>query len=285
MTAQLRNQNIVPVLRVPTQRENPIELVVASYNIHKAIGTDGRRDPDRIVAVLSEIGADLVALQEVDRRFGTRAGVLDLDAVSRVTGLVPVPVRQTARPATGWHGNLLLVRKGTVEAARAMRLPGLEPRGAIVADLWFGSHPLRVIATHLGLLRAARLAQARRLAKEIGGGDGRPTLVMGDLNEWRLGRRCALLPLRRELGEETASLSETRSMRTLWSAATPEGEHTRLVPLQLFRGSFPARFPVLPLDRILACQRAALSPPSVHDTPMARLASDHLPVVARLRLP
>jgi len=236
------------------------DLRLASYNVHKGVGTDLRRDPLRTVAVLREIGADIVALQEVDRRFGARAGVLDLDRIADETGLEPVPLGdRLGLRASGWHGNLLLVRGAEVESAQAVTLPGLEPRGAILADLRIGGHPLRIIAAHLGLTRAARLVQARRLATEIGGGDDRPTILMGDFNEWRLGADCGLMPLRRGL----------RAVKR--SAATV--------------ASFPAQYPVLPLDRIIGCRQSVLGQVGLHDSPLARRASDHLPIVARLRLP
>jgi endonuclease/exonuclease/phosphatase family metal-dependent hydrolase len=119
-------------------------------------------------------------------------------------------------------------------------------------------HPLRIIAAHLGLMRQSRLQQARRLADEIGGRDDRPTILMGDFNEWRLGADCGLMPLRKGL----------RAVKR--SAATV--------------ASFPAHFPVLPLDRIIGCRQAELSAISLHDTPLARRASDHLPITARLML-
>ncbi len=235
-------------------------LTVASYNIHKAVGTDLRRDPMRTIAVLREIGADLVALQGVDRRFGDRAGVLDLDRLAEATGLAPVALdARLGRRAAGWHGNMLLIRGAEVERAEAVSLPGLEPRGASLADLRIGDRPLRVIAAHLGLLRQSRLARARRLAAEIGGPDDRPTLLMGDFNEWRLGPGCGLMPLRRGLGAVARSAE----------VAVP---------------SFPAQFPMLPLDRIIACNRARLDPPRPHLSALARRASDHLPLTARLRL-
>lgn len=236
------------------------DLKIASYNIHKAVGTDLRRDPSRTIAVLREIGADLVALQEVDRRFGDRAGVLDLARLEAETGLAPVPLHdRLGRRAMGWHGNLLLLRGAEVERAEPVTLPGLEPRGAILADLRVAGQPLRVIAAHLGLTRTARLAQARRLAAEIGGADDRPTLLMGDFNEWRLGVGCGLMPLRRGL----------RAVRRSAEGAVP---------------SFPAQFPVLPLDRIIGCNRARVDTPTVHDSALARRASDHLPLTARLRI-
>ena len=235
------------------------ELTVSSYNIHKGVGTDMRRDPARTVQVIAELGADIVALQEVDRRFGDRRGVLDPDFLRETTGLEPVALtdRLGAR-AHGWHGNLLLLRGAEVEEARAVTLPGLEPRGAIIADIRMGGQPLRIIAAHLGLLHQSRLLQARFLSQEIEGGDGRPTLVMGDFNEWRLGAGCSLMPLRREL----------RAVKR--SAATI--------------ASFPAQMPVLPLDRIIGCRRAQIEGLRSHDSALARKASDHLPITAELRL-
>ncbi len=236
------------------------EFIVSSYNIHKAVGTDLRRDPARTVQVISELGADIVALQEVDRRFGDRKGVLDDEFLRRETGLAPVALtdRLGAR-AHGWHGNLLLLRGADVEQARAVTLPGLEPRGAIVADIRLNGEPLRIIAAHLGLLHQSRLLQARFLSREIESGDGRPTLVMGDFNEWRLGAGCSLMPLRRELR------AVKRSAQTI--------------------ASFPSQMPVLPLDRIIGCRKAELTDLRIHDSPLARKASDHLPITAALSLP
>lgn len=237
------------------------DLIVSSYNIHKAVGTDMRRNPERIVQVIREIGAGIVALQEVDRRFGDRRGVLDPDMLHNVTGLVPVALtdRLGAR-SHGWHGNLLLLHGGAeVEQARAVTLPGLEPRGAIVADIRINGQPLRVITAHLGLLHQSRLLQARFLSKVIEEGDGRPTLVMGDFNEWRLGAGCSLMPLRRELR------AVKRSAQTI--------------------ASFPAQMPVLPLDRIIGCRRAEIGDLRAHDSILARKASDHLPIRAALNLP
>lgn len=235
------------------------DLIVSSYNIHKAVGTDMRRDPARTVQVIRELGADIVALQEVDRRFGDRKGVLDPAQLQDLTGLTPVALTdRLGKRAHGWHGNLLLLRGAEVEDARAVTLPGLEPRGAIVADIRLHGQPLRIIAAHLGLLHQSRLLQARFLTKEIESGDGRPTLVMGDFNEWRLGAGCSLMPLRRGLR------AVKRSADTI--------------------ASFPAQMPILPLDRIIGCRRAEVVELRAHDTALSRKASDHLPIRALLKL-
>ena len=233
---------------------------IASYNIHKCVGQDGRFDPDRTIAVIKEIGADVVALQEVDRRFGKRAGLLDLDVLERECALVPVPLARTRSSRTlnshGWHGNLLLVRAGTIASARQMVLPGAEPRGALVIDLTLDAGPLRIIAAHLGLLRRSRARQIKSLLLAARLGHGRPTLILGDLNEWRLGKRSSLRGLEPVFG-----------------------------PLRPALPSFPARFPVWSLDRILANPHHILSQLEVHDTPLARTASDHLPIKAAITLP
>jgi endonuclease/exonuclease/phosphatase family metal-dependent hydrolase len=236
------------------------DLVVSSYNIHKGVGTDLRRDPARNIAVIAEIGADIVALQEVDRRFGDRRGVLNPDHLRERTGLAPLPLPdRLGAQALGWHGNMILARPDfAVQDVRALTLPGLEPRGAILVDLLIEGQPLRVVCAHLGLLHQSRLAQASALSQAIAAGDGRPVLVMGDFNEWRLGADCGLMPLRRRLR------AVKRSASTM--------------------ASFPALRPILPLDRIIGCPRAGLGVVQVHDTVLARRASDHLPVRAPLAL-
>jgi endonuclease/exonuclease/phosphatase family metal-dependent hydrolase len=233
----------------------PDALLVASYNVHKCVGLDMRRDPVRTARVIGEIGADLIALQEADRRFGSRAGYLDLEALRETTGLTSVPLGREG-PAHGWHGNVLLTRDLEIDDVRPLRLPGLEPRGALVVDLRREGVPVRVIAAHLGLLRTSRLQQARALVEALGHEDeARTTLLMGDLNEWRLRKRSSLEPL----------------------AARKALVHP--VP------SFPARFPIFALDRIMTSPCAEVLRVERHDSPLARIASDHLPIKAWVRLP
>lgn len=228
--------------------------VFASYNIHKCVGTDRRFDPGRTAAVIAEIGADVIALQEADKRFGDRAGLLDLARIEREAGLVPVPVTN-GHSGHGWHGNLVLVREGIVGDLRQIRLPGLEPRGALVVDLDLAMGRVRVVAAHLGLLRASRLVQVETLLEQAGAATERPVVLMGDLNEWRLRRRSALRGFSKGFG-----------------------------PLGLGVPSFPAFFPVLALDRVLARPHGLIEDIAAHETPMSRLASDHLPVRAVVRL-
>ncbi|WP_138936677.1 endonuclease/exonuclease/phosphatase family protein [Roseovarius arcticus] len=228
-----------------------LDLSVASYNIHKGVGTDRRRDLARTAAVIAEIGADILAVQEADTRFGSRKGLLDLDRIRRDLGLIAVPMDDVG-DAHGWHGNLLLVRNALVEEVHQLILPGLEPRGALVTDLVVAGRPLRVVNAHLGLLQASRRAQVRALLDKIGGMEGRPTLLMGDLNEWR----------------EAGAAFQTLEKHFTFAQA---------------RASFPSRYPLLALDRIMMSPHGALLDVAAHDSPLSRRASDHLPIKARLR--
>lgn len=257
-------QDAPPVLRLldrPAQlaplRAPGAALRVASWNVHKCVGTDGRYDPERTAAVIAELGADLVALQEVDRRFGRRTARLDPATLTRLTGLVPLPA--SALPdGLGWHGNAVLVRPGTDWRLRRLDLPGAEPRGAVLAELMGadGEGRLRIIAAHFGLLRRCRARQAAFILRAIAEGPAMPTLMLGDLNEWRApGPRSAL-----------------RVLEPIFGPITPG------VP------SFPSRLPLFGLDRILGCRRAPVQAVAAHDSPLARVASDHLPLVARVRL-
>ena len=231
------------------------DIIIASYNVHKCIGVDKVFNPQRTADVISEIDADVIALQEADQRFGQRLGLLDLGLLQQRHGLVPVPITATAPEGHGWHGNVLLFREGIVRNVRQLTLPGVEPRGALVADLQFPSGPLRIIAAHFGLLKRSREQQAQSILTTLQESETLPTLLIGDLNEWRIGKRSSL------------------------SSLQPIFDHAATaVP------SFPSRFPVLALDRVLGMPHNLVSAIEVHNTPLARMASDHLPIKAHVDL-
>ncbi|WP_328799210.1 endonuclease/exonuclease/phosphatase family protein, partial [Sandarakinorhabdus rubra] len=109
-----------------------MSLIIASYNIHKGLGSDGRLAPERTLDVLDEIDADVALLQEADTRFGVRTAVLPAPLLAG-RGWVAAPLADTlggGHRALGWHGNAILVRRG-VELVHSHRiaLPALEPRG------------------------------------------------------------------------------------------------------------------------------------------------------------
>lgn len=224
-------------------------LSVASYNVHRCIGTDGRHDPDRVARVLREIDADIIALQELDCRFHVPHGFDQLSHLARLTGMNAVsgPVR---RRGNGHYGNGLLTR-GDVLAVRQIGLsvPRREPRGALDVDIRIAGRNLRVVAAHLGLRPFERRRQVHRLLEAVSEQGAQPVIVLGDFNEWYPPGR----PLRRLHGR----FGQTPAHRT-----------------------FPSRFPLFALDRIWVQPRAALLSVHVHTSEHARKASDHLPVRA-----
>lgn len=225
-------------------------MKVASYNIHKCRGTDGAVRPERIIEVLGEIDADLVALQEVDRRFGLKSRLLDPEAIERATGM-HLLVQSDIPETLGWHGNALLVRGKPRSYRRSrLKLPGFEPRGAIVAELDLGEGEFRVIAAHLGLFRRSRIDQAGAILAAFNELPPLQTILLGDLNEWRQRRGSAL--------------------RVLEGTFDP-GASVR---------SFPSQRPILALDRIFGWPGGLVSDVAVHDSALARKASDHLPLTA-----
>ncbi|MBW6424064.1 endonuclease/exonuclease/phosphatase family protein [Rhizobium sp. XQZ8] len=234
--------------------DRPAGMLVASYNVHKCVGVDGRFDPARTSHVIREIGADVIALQEADTRFGERRGLLDLAWMERETGLFPVPISGVSK-AHGWHGNVVLFREGLVRDVHQVKLPGLEPRGALMTELELkDGSTFRIIAAHLGLLNRSRQQQARMILDILRSREEHPTVLMGDLNEWRLGDRSSLNTLATVFG---------------LPAAVP---------------SFPSRLPVLALDRIMANRPGLIEVVETHDSALARLASDHLPIKAVVKL-
>ncbi len=134
---------------------------VASYNMRKAIGTDRKRRPERTIEVLNELDADVVALQEADRRFGSRASAVPLHMIEEHSDYVPVPL-ETRAGSIGWHGNALLVRTGVEVLERHLfHLPSLEPRGAVLAEVAVRGVGIRVVGMHLDLSGPWRAAARR----------------------------------------------------------------------------------------------------------------------------
>ena len=226
-----------------------MRLKFATYNIHKAVGTDRRRDPERIMAVLHELDAEVIALQEVDRRFGSRETVLPRALLAEHHWQV-LPV--AARPASiGWHGNAMLVRQ-TIEVVEATRitLTSLEPRGAICAHLRKDGEDVLVAGMHLDLSGLARRRQIGEICQAVGAAQ-MPGVLMGDLNEWS-----------RDKGA-------LRGFAEGWQVLAPGR-------------SFPSRRPVAMLDRIVHSPGMRCEAAGVHHSALAARASDHLPAWATL---
>ena len=225
---------------------------LASYNVHRGKGRDGRTDPARILGVLKEIDADVYALQEVEAHdtggdmLAWLAKEMNASAIAGTTLL----------RHDGHYGNGLLARCHCIVRTELVDLSWRErePRGAISADLDFGGgHMLKVVATHLGLRPAERREQVERLLQLFTWHEQERAVLMGDLNEWFLWGR----PLR----HLHRYFDETPALRT-----------------------FPSHRPMLCLDRVWAHPGSILKKLEVHKTPLAQSASDHLPLVATLEL-
>lgn len=237
-----------------------VKLKVASYNIHKGVGLDRRRDPDRILTILREIDADVIALQEADLRYGMREAVIPratLDDHSPWRAVEPGHFdRARTGMSMGWHGNALLVRRDIeVVGACAVPLPTLEPRGAVCTTLRVDGHLVRVMGMHLDLSGLRRRAQVETVCGHIAGYDEPGhAVLMGDFNEWSV------------TGGALAAF--TAPFRVLAPGR-----------------SFPSRRPMAQLDRIVVSQGWEVDGSGVHHSPLAAIGSDHLPVWANLRLP
>jgi len=222
------------------------KLRVGTWNIHGAVGADGRYAPSRIVGVLSELDADVVALQEVPHNNF-------LAHLEHATGYHVAAGPLFQRRGTEF-GNAVLSRHAFDRVAHVdLTVHSYEPRGALDVRIDVGAYsPLRVLATHLGLRPGERREQVKRLLAAVESEGPQPTILMGDLNEWYLWGR----PLR-------------------WLHA-----HFREKPGA--PPTFPARRPVFALDRIWISPVGCLRRLHRHASPLARVASDHLPLLAEV---
>lgn len=234
---------------------DPGTIRVATYNIQKSIGLDARREPQRILDVIAEIDPDILAVQEVDRRFGDRRTTLPLQMIAEQTDLCAISFAPH-QAGIGWHGNAILVRKSArLLSQRRLTLPQLEPRGGAIATVEVRGLRLQCVAMHLSLAGYFRRLQIIHAVGELGARpEAMPTVIMGDFNEW---------------------YGRSRSLRSFGPgyAFVPTGP------------SFPAPLPVATLDRIIVSHDLSVRAAGVHNSKLARMASDHRPVWADLCMP
>jgi len=230
----------------------PVDLLrVATYNVHACVGIDGRYDPDRVAAVVSELDADIVAVQEFTYpatvALETRQPVVftALDRYECALG----PARQTV---THCFGNALLTRHPIADVQRLdLSIEGREPRSALAATVDVRGVRVHVLASHLGLRVGERRFQVRQILDYLQSVRDTLLVVLGDFNDW--------LPGRSVVHVLDDRLGRPRRPR-----------------------SFPSVWPMVPLDRIWTQPAAALRSIAAHSSPLARRASDHLPVVAEI---
>lgn len=226
-------------------------LRVVTYNVHSCVGTDGCFAPERIVSLIADLDADVVALQEVE------------DSQCGVTTVVPflaesLNMRIAGRTSHLRHGldygNLLLTKVEPREVQPLdLAVPGREPRAATAADIELHGVRVRVFATHFGLSLRERYRQVSTLVGRLASSDADLTILCADFNEW--------LPYSAVHGVLRQTLGRSVKRRT-----------------------FPSRFPMLSLDRVYAAPQDAIVAVTAVNNAQTRLASDHLPVVADFEL-
>jgi len=232
-------------------------LRVATYNIHRCRGLDGRTRPDRIAGVLQSVEADVVALQEVVGAGPRGGGHAEALGAALGMGWVMAPARQLR----GHHfGNAVLSRFPIVHHLHQdLTWKTCEPRRLQRADVSVDGCTLHVFNVHLGTAILERRHQAERLAaivsdRHVNG----PKLVLGDFNEWMRGLATTLL-----------------------------SEKLQSVDLRNFlkrRGTYPGLFPILHLDHIYHAGRVEVQRVELPRTRLALVASDHLPLVAEVKI-
>ena len=153
-----------------------------------ASARDGRHDPARVAAVIAELDADVVALQEftypASVALETRTPVVSttLDRYECALG----PTRQNRHAC---FGNALLTRHPIVEVHRIdLSMERREPRGALAATIDVGGAPLHVLAAHLGLRVHERRFQVRQILEYLDSVRDTLVVVLGDFNDWLPGR-------------------------------------------------------------------------------------------------
>ncbi len=228
------------------------EITVATYNIHRWTGMNGRAKPNaaRASKVITELAADIIALQEVIRPTSDEDPLTNLcDELGYHLAFAATRVHRY-----GLLGNAILSRF-PISALTVVDISHskIERRGALTAQIGYGEGSLGIIATHLSLIDRRRHRQVQTLLEHPQLNSG-PAILIGDMNAWR---KCkASIKLENELH---------RHHNINWPS------------------SFPASRPILALDRIYTRDIDVLKVSS-YNTAAARKASDHLPVVARIKL-
>ena len=235
----------------------PSALRIATYNIHRCRGLDGRTRPDRIIDVIRTVDADIVALQEVVGAGPKGGGHAEEIGAALGMGWVMAPARQLR----GHHfGNAVLSRHPIVNhLEHDLSWKTCEARRLQRVDVSVNGATLHVYNVHLGTAILERRHQAQRLAtivsdRHVPG----PKIVLGDFNEWMRGLATTLL-----------------------------SEKLNSVDLRSFlkrRRTYPGLFPFLHLDHIYYAGKVQVVGIELPRTRLALVASDHLPLVATIEI-
>ena len=239
------------------QRKESLSLRIATYNVHKCRGMDGRIYPERIASILRALNPDVVALQEIVGP-GPRGRGQEEELANR---LGMASVLAPARTFRGHlYGNALLSRlpirdHGIYDLTR----DGHEPRFCQRVDIALQGHRIHIYNVHLGTTAGERNWQALQLIKILSDPivDG-PKILLGDFNEWRKG------PATRLLSEKFKSLD--------------------LLPFLKWGRTYPGIFPIFHIDHIYYHGQLEILKVEVPRTWRSLIASDHMPLLASLRV-
>jgi endonuclease/exonuclease/phosphatase family metal-dependent hydrolase len=241
---------------------------ILTYNVHRCVGTDQKLDVGRIAAVIAAEAPDIVALQEVDVGRARTGGVDQAHEIARRLGMSS-RFHAALKVEEELYGDAVLTAlpERLIQAAPLpgyAPVPQLEPRGALwVAVEIAEGRELQFINTHLGLVPREQQIQAAALAGPAWLGHPRrtdPIVLTGDLNAGRRSRVHATL---------AAVLSDAHALRP--------GGAPRV-------RTFPSRMPLLRIDHLFVSAGVRVTSMRAAATPLARLASDHLPLVADVEL-
>ncbi len=233
-----------------------------SYNIHKGIGgRDRRYRIERVMDVIAAEEADLVCLQEVDRNVRRTRRDDQPEKLAAFLGTSTTLYQANVTwKSGGGYGNLVLSKWPVRKVHQvSLRMKRRKPRGAQIVEVETPGGALRLVHWHLGLAERERHWQVGHLLDhplfhDLG---GLPTLIVGDFNDWR--NTLAHGPFARHGFQQVTT------------------------PRARFR-SFPANFPVLSLDKAFTRGAVEVQQARIVHSPMARVASDHLPLVVDFQL-
>jgi endonuclease/exonuclease/phosphatase family metal-dependent hydrolase len=235
---------------------------IVTYNVHKCVGVDRRLDPGRIVRVLKEIDADIVALQEVLCLEGGASEDDQAHFIARELGF-DYRMGHNRKLRGGIYGNLVLSRLPLLESENHdISVLGREERGCLRVDVGLGKDArLHVYNVHLGTSFIERRQQARKLISESILSDGKtpgPRVMLGDFNEWTRGLVTRLLTEHFQSGDIRLHLKRSRT--------------------------YPGMLPLMHLDHIYFDETLQLEHAKLHRSRAALVASDHLPIFADFHL-
>lgn len=247
-----------------TPGADTVPVRVMTYNVHRCQGLDRAWSPERVAQVIAACHPDVVALQELDVRRARSGHIDQAETIARDLGM-DVQFFPALRILEELYGDAILSRwpARLVKAAALPGLRGLEPRGALWSAIEVHGVELQVINTHLGLLGRERSRQVDALLgpEWLGHADCRePMVLLGDFN----------------------APPRSRAYRRITTRLT---DVQRAPGIRRIGCTYPTRFPTLRLDHVFVSRSVEVLSVSTVRTPLARLASDHLPVVAELNLP